>query len=107
MQVTLSPVEARVVGALIEKEITTPEYYPLSLNALTNACNQKSNRDPILHLEESEIRKALNHLESQSLVRSVGDGRVTKFEHRLQDTFNFYRPEIERVLKTMFEFGDA
>jgi hypothetical protein len=94
MQVTLTPIEVRVLGALIEKEITTPEYYPLSLNALTNACNQKSNRDPILHLEESEIRKALNHLEHQSLVRSVGDSRVTKFEHRLQDAFNFYRPEI-------------
>src|ERR1041384_997081 len=101
MQVTLSPVEARVVGALIEKEITTPEYYPLSLNALTNACNQKSNRDPILHLEESEIRRALNHLESQSLVRSVGDGRVTKFEHRLQDAFNFYRPEIAVVCELL------
>jgi hypothetical protein len=79
---------------MIEKEITTPEYYPLSLNALTNACNQKSNRDPVLHLEDGEVRKALNHLEYQSLVRSVGDSRVTKFEHRLQDAFNFYRPEI-------------
>jgi hypothetical protein len=94
MQVTLTSVEARVLAALIEKEITTPEYYPLSLNALTNASNQKSNRDPVLHLEESEVRKALNHLEFQSLVRSVGDSRVTKFEHRLQDAFNFYRPEI-------------
>jgi hypothetical protein len=94
MQLTLTPVEARVLGALIEKEITTPEYYPISLNALTNACNQKSNRDPVLHLEDGEVRKALNHLEYQSLVRSVGDSRVTKFEHRLQDAFNFYRPEI-------------
>src|ERR1700739_2150077 len=96
MQLTLSSIEARVLGSLIEKEITTPEYYPLSLNALTNACNQKSNRDPVLHLEESEVRKALNHLEYQSLVRSVSstDSRVTKFEHRLQDTFNFYRPEV-------------
>src|SRR5215470_12031610 len=94
MQLTLSPVEARVLGALIEKEITTPEYYPLSLNALTNACNQKSNRDPMLHLEEHDVRRALNDLESQSLVRSVGDSRVTKFEHRLQDAFNFYRGEI-------------
>jgi uncharacterized protein YceH (UPF0502 family) len=93
MQLTLTPTEARVLGALIEKEITTPEYYPLSLNALTNACNQKSNRDPVLHLEEQEVRRALNDLESQSLVRSVGDGRVTKFEHRLQDGFNFYRGE--------------
>lgn len=96
MQVALTPVEARILGALIEKEITTPEYYPLSLNALTNACNQKSNRDPAMHLEEHEVRKALNHLEFQTLVRSVSasDSRVTKFEHRLQDAFNFYRPEI-------------
>src|ERR1700739_556352 len=96
MQLTLTPIEARVLGALIEKEITTPEYYPLSLNALTNACNQKSNRDPVLHIEESQVRKALNHLEYQSLVRSVSstDSRVTKFEHRLQDAFNFYRPEV-------------
>jgi uncharacterized protein len=96
MQLTLTPIEARVLGALIEKEITTPEYYPLSLNALTNACNQKSNRDPAMHLEEHEIRKALEHLEFQTLVRSVSasDSRVTKFEHRLQDAFNFYRPEI-------------
>src|SRR5215467_9679454 len=94
MQLTLNPVEARVLGALIEKENTTPEYCPLSLNALTNACNQKSNRDPVLQLEETEVRRALNDLESQALVRSVGDSRVTKFEHRLQDAFNFYRGEI-------------
>jgi uncharacterized protein YceH (UPF0502 family) len=101
MQLTLSPVEARVLGALIEKEIATPEYYPLSLNALANACNQKSNRDPVLHLEETDIRRALNHLESQSLVRSVGDSRVSKFEHRLQETFNFYRPEIAVVCELL------
>src|ERR1041385_8995628 len=107
MQVTLSPVEARVVGALIEKEITTPEYYPLSLNALANACNQKSNRDPILHLEESEIRKALNHLESKALVRSVEDGRVTKFDHRLPDAFNFYRPKIAVVCELLLRGPQA
>lgn len=103
MQLTLTPTEARVLGALIEKEITTPEYYPLSLNALTNACNQKSNRDPVLHVEESEVRKALNHLEYQSLVRSVSstDSRVTKFEHRLQDAFNFYRPEVAIVCELL------
>jgi len=94
MQLTLTPIEARVLGALIEKQITTPEYYPLSLNSLVNAANQKSNRDPVLQLEEHEVRRALNNLESQCLVRSVGDSRVTKFEHRLQDAFNFYRPEI-------------
>src|ERR1700752_2056613 len=66
MQIMLTAIEARILGALIEKETTTPEYYPLSLNALTNACNQKSNREPVLHLEESEVRKALHHLEFQS-----------------------------------------
>ncbi len=101
MQLTLSSIEARVLGALIEKEITTPEYYPLSLNALANACNQKSNRDPLLHLEENELRRALNDLESQALVRSVGDSRVTKFEHRLQDAFNFYRPEIAIICELL------
>ncbi len=103
MQLALTAIEARVLGALIEKEITTPEYYPLSLNALTNACNQKSNRDPVMHLEESEIRKALNHLEYQSLVRSVSstDSRVTKFAHRLQDAFNFYRPEIAVICELL------
>jgi hypothetical protein len=103
MQLTLTPLEARVLGALIEKEITTPEYYPLSLNALSNACNQKSNRDPVLHVEESEVRKALNHLEYQSLVRSVSstDSRVTKFEHRLQDAFNFYRPEVAIICELL------
>jgi uncharacterized protein len=90
-----------VLGALIEKEITTPEYYPLSLNALTNACNQKSNRDPVLQLEEHEIRKALNHLESQALVRSIAESRATKFEHRLQDAFNFYRPEVAIICELL------
>jgi uncharacterized protein len=103
MHLTLTVVEARVLGALVEKEITTPEYYPLSLNALTNACNQKSNRDPVLHLDEHEVRRALNALESQSLVRSVSasDSRVTKFEHRLQDAFNFYRPEIAIICELL------
>lgn len=103
MQVTLTSIEARVLGALIEKEITTPEYYPLSLNALTNACNQRSNRDPVLHLDENDIRRVLNHLESQSLVRSISahDSRVPKFEHRLQDAFNFYRPEVAIICELL------
>src|SRR5260370_16269200 len=103
MQLALTTIEARFLGALIEKEITTPEYYPLSLNALTNACNQKSNRDTVMHLEESEMRKALNDLEYQSLVGSVSstDSRVTKFEHRLQDAFNFYRPEIAVICELL------
>ena len=63
----LNPVEARVAGALVEKEITTPEYYPLSLNALVNACNQKSSRDPVTELTERDVRGALNSLEEMGL----------------------------------------
>jgi uncharacterized protein YceH (UPF0502 family) len=101
MPLSLTTVEARVLGSLIEKEITTPEYYPMSLNALTNACNQKSNREPAMQLEEGEIRRALNHLESQSLVRSIAESRATKFAHRLQDVFNFYRPEVAIVCELL------
>jgi len=84
------------LGSLIEKEITTPEYYPLSLSALLNACNQKSNREPVMTLDEAAVRQALHTLDGQSLVRSVSasDSRVTKYEHRLQEAFNFYRHEI-------------
>jgi hypothetical protein len=91
----LNEVEARVLGALLEKEITTPDYYPLSLNALVNACNQKSNRDPVMNLEESLVRNALNALHDNLLARSVSaaDSRVTKYEHRLQEAFNFDRRE--------------
>jgi len=84
-----------VLGALVEKDITTPEYYPLSLNALVNACNQKSNREPVMNLDESEVRDALNGLQAHRLAGAAGgaDGRVTKFEHRLQEVFNFDRRE--------------
>jgi uncharacterized protein YceH (UPF0502 family) len=95
VNVVLNEVEARVLGALLEKEITTPEYYPLSLNALVNACNQKSNRDPLMHLQGDAVRAALRVLQDNSLARSVSaaDSRVTKYEHRLQDAFNFDRRE--------------
>lgn len=84
-----------MLGSLLEKEITTPEYYPLSLSALLNACNQKSNREPIMNLDKAAVREALHSLEGQSLVRSVSpaDSRVTKYEHRLQEAYNFYRHE--------------
>lgn len=96
MNIALNEVECRVLGSLIEKEVATPEYYPLSLNALVNACNQKSNRDPVTNLDESVVRKALHSLEGQSLVGSVSpaDSRVTKYEHRLQEAYNFYRHEV-------------
>jgi uncharacterized protein YceH (UPF0502 family) len=95
MALQLSETEVRVLGALVEKETTTPEYYPLSLNALVNACNQKSNRDPVMTLDEDTVRQALRSLTEQALVRSAGgDSRVAKFEHRLNELYNFHRHEI-------------
>jgi uncharacterized protein YceH (UPF0502 family) len=94
VNIVLSDVEARVLGCLVEKEISTPEYYPLSLNALVHACNQKSNRHPMMNLDEDAVRKALRGLGEHMLARSAGgDSRVAKYEHRLADTFNFTRPE--------------
>jgi uncharacterized protein YceH (UPF0502 family) len=95
MALQLSDVEVRVLGALVEKEITTPEYYPLSLNALVNACNQKSNREPVMNLGEDAVRHALRSLSDQALARSAGgDSRVAKYEHRLNELYNFHRHEI-------------
>ena len=95
MNFVLNEAEARVLGALLEKEITTPDYYPLSLNGLVNACNQKSNREPGMNLDEDSVRAALRALHDNSLARSVSaaDSRVTKYEHRLQEAFNFDRRE--------------
>jgi uncharacterized protein len=94
VNIVLTEIEARVLGCLVEKEITTPEYYPLSLNALVHACNQKSNREPLMNLDENAVRHALRALGDQMLARSAGgDSRVPKYEHRLADTFNFTRPE--------------
>jgi len=91
----LSEVEVRVLGSLVEKDITTPDYYPLSLNALVNACNQKNNRDPVMRLDEDVVRGALDSLQGQRLAgpASGADSRVTKYEHRLQEVFNFDRRE--------------
>lgn len=87
--------EARVLGSLAEKETTTPEYYPLSLNALLHACNQRSNRDPVMDLDEEAVMKALEGLERQGLAgpASTAESRVAKYEHRLQEAFNFDRRE--------------
>jgi len=94
VNIVLSDIEARVLGCLVEKEIATPEYYPLSLNALVHACNQKSNREPLMNLEEDSVRQALRALGEQALARSAsGDSRVAKYEHRLSEVFNFTRPE--------------
>jgi uncharacterized protein len=91
----LSEIETRVLGSLVEKELTTPEYYPLSLNALVNACNQKSNRDPMMNLDEEDVREALRTLEKKGLAGPADNmvSRVSKYEHRLQEAYNFTRHE--------------
>src|ERR1700728_40387 len=96
MNIILNDVEVRVLGSLIEKDITTPDYYPLSLNALVNACNQKNNRDPVMTLEDEAVSHALATLQEKRLAgpASGADSRVTKYEHRLQEVFNFDRREI-------------
>ena len=88
MTLELTPYEARVIGCLIEKEITTPEQYPLSLNALTNACNQKSNRDPVLDLDDATVQQTLDQLGKKYLVsEETGYGsRVAKYRHRFCNT---------------------
>jgi len=95
----LTDTEVRVLGSLIEKDITTPDYYPLSLNALVNACNQKNNRDPVMSLDEDSVRNALSSLQEKRLAGPAGgaDSRVTKYEHRLQEVFNFDRRETAIV----------
>lgn len=95
MDIVLTESEARVLGSLLEKDVTTPDYYPLSLNALVNACNQKNNRDPVMCLDEESVRQALDGLHEKRLAgpASGADSRVPKYEHRLQEVFNFTRGE--------------
>lgn len=84
-----------MLGSLIEKDITTPDYYPLSLNALVNACNQKNNREPVTNYDEETVRLALRNLSDKHLAGTASgiDSRVAKYEHRAQEVFNFTRPE--------------
>jgi uncharacterized protein len=93
---TLDDVEVRVLGSLIEKEITTPDYYPLSLNALTAACNQSSNRNPVMHLDEETVVRATDGLREKKLVHLVqrSDSRVTRYRHVLYEAMNLGRPAI-------------
>ena len=93
--IVLSQAEARVLGALVEKEVTTPEYYPLSLNALVNACNQRSNREPVMQLSEDDVREAVHGLEESRLAGAArgAEGRVAKYEHWLGEACNLTRAE--------------
>ena len=91
---SLTPAAVRVLGALMEKEATTPEYYPLSLNALVNACNQKNNREPVMTLDEDAVRAALHELSRSRLAQQSRDsGRVAKYEHTIQEALNLTRAE--------------
>lgn len=95
MEITLTPIETRALAVLVEKEFTTPEYYPMSLNSLTNACNQKSNREPVMSLDESEVEHALATLKSKRLVWKLdtAGGRVPKFEHNFTVKYSLEQSE--------------
>jgi uncharacterized protein YceH (UPF0502 family) len=103
MSLLLHPTEVRVLACLIEKEIATPEYYPLTLNALMLACNQKSNRDPVVSLDEETVAQALESLRSKKLAveRTGGGGRVPKYLHRFTEVFNVGRREIALMCELM------
>ena len=96
MDAPLDPIAVRVLGSLIEKQITTPDYYPLTLNALVAACNQTSNRDPVLQLDEETVRRAINDLRVRSLARGVqsSGSRVMKYSHLLDDKLELDPPEL-------------
>jgi uncharacterized protein YceH (UPF0502 family) len=95
MEFALNPIEARVLGCLIEKELATPEYYPLTLNALTNACNQKSNRDPVMALEEADVVRALDSLRFQRLAHQSAEGvRAAKYCHNLDGLLRLEPQEL-------------
>ena len=102
MEMSLNETEVRVLGCLMEKELATPEYYPLTLNALTSACNQKSNRDPAMQLEETEVVRALDALRVRQLVLlSAEGGRVPKYRHILAEKFRLSPAELALLCELM------
>ena len=103
MDFILHPAEVRVLGSLLEKDVTTPEYYPLTLNALLNACNQKSNRDPVVNYDDATVAHAIDSLKSKGFLTTVtGAGnRVPKYAHRISDRLNLGRRELALVCELM------
>lgn len=101
---TLDPVEIRILGSLMEKQLTTPEYYPLTLNALVAACNQKSNREPVMELAEDEVQRALDRLQDEKLVWRVMGGRAVRFDHNLDSVWHLQRRE-KALLTLLFLRG--
>ncbi|MDP9361999.1 MAG: YceH family protein [Acidobacteriota bacterium] len=100
----LDPLEIRILGCLMEKQLATPEYYPLTLNALVAACNQKSNREPVMEVGESDIQRALDRLQDEKLVWKVLGGRATRWDHNLDTTWHLDRP-AKAVLALLFLRG--
>jgi len=96
MEIQLNPIEVRVLGVLIEKETTTPDYYPLTLNSLINACNQKTNRDPVMDLDETQVGNALDSLRNQRFVWQVKvqGSRVVKYEQNMKNIADFSKSEL-------------
>ena len=103
MDFVLTPAEARILGALLEKDITTPEYYPLTLNALVNACNQKSNRDPVVAYDETSVSLALDEAKHKGFVIAIsgGSNRVPKYGHRIGERLNLGRREVAILCELM------
>ena len=101
---TLDPVEIRILGSLMEKQLSTPEYYPLTLNALAAACNQKSNREPVMELAESHLERALDRLQDEKLVWRVMGGRAVRFDHNLDALWHIQRRE-KALLTLLFLRG--
>jgi uncharacterized protein len=100
----LDPVELRVLGSLMEKQLSTPEYYPLTLNALVAAANQKSNREPVMELSEGELERALDRLQDEKLVWRVMGGRAVRFDHNLDTVWHLKRGE-KAILTLLFLRG--
>jgi uncharacterized protein YceH (UPF0502 family) len=101
---TLDPIEIRILGSLIEKQLSTPEYYPLTLNALLAACNQKSNREPVMELSEAEVARALDRLQDEKLIWRVMGGRAVRFDHNLDSVWHLNRRE-KALLALLFLRG--
>ena len=100
----LDPTEIRILGSLMEKQLATPEYYPLTLNALVAACNQKSNREPVMELSESDVERALGRLQDEKLVWRVMGGRAVRFDHNLDSVWHLKRPE-KAIITLLFLRG--
>ena len=103
MEPVLSPIEARVLASLVEKSITTPEYYPLTLNALTAACNQKSNRDPVMQVEDKDVVRALDSLRDRKLAWSVAmaGSRAPRYRHSMVDVYPLSLPQLAVLCELM------